>query len=307
MESKTEKTEVYYGQIKCQEKYKSTGKDCVNKAYYLSDGKYVCGVHSDKQNREELPKNGKAVKDAFDQEYKLHLESIQRKADKNKSEGKQGHLICTKMLMMKNPPLIEGYLNVFPNYKHQNRKDGFGCSSLSPKSMGPIEHSQSGLPVCKNLENFHQGNKCFPSEVDSDGRPTSEFYQTQIKMYEDHEPHRHKLASGKKNVPLFSVWKTPKGEEKHFSYIESRQFYCNYYERFALKDPNFIKLKQLLNDGVNLNIRGYDAYMPEKDLEFHYLDKSRPFGHELVLYTLLITKEEEKENYPWRKHKTENF
>jgi hypothetical protein len=38
------------------------------------------------------------------------------------------------------------------------------------------------------------------------------------------------------------------------TYIESRQFYCNFYERFALKDENFRKLKQMLKDGMNLQV-----------------------------------------------------
>lgn len=297
-------SQIYYGQIKCQEKYKSSGEPCRNNAYYSYEGKYVCGVHSKKDQRVELPKNEKAKKEAFAKDYDLHLKSVEESAKLNKAEGKSGQVICTKMLMMKNPPLIKGFLNVFPNYKHQNRKDGFGCSSLSPKSMGPIEHNQPDLPIAKNLENFHQSNKCYLSELDCDGNPLPCFYELQKKMYEDPVPHRHKQPSNGNNVPSYSVWKTKDGKEKHFTYIESRQFYCNYYERFALKDPNFLKLKEKLKEGINLNICGYDAYLPDKDIETHYLDGSRPFGHELVLYTLLTCKESE---YPWRKHKTEDF
>ena len=58
--------------------------------------------------------------------------------------------------MMKKPELIDGYLNVFPNYKHQNRKDGYGCAKLSPKSLGPVNHGMPNLPIAKNIENYHQ-------------------------------------------------------------------------------------------------------------------------------------------------------
>lgn len=58
----------------------------------------------------------------------------------------------------------------------------------------------------------------------------------------------------------------------------------------------------MLNEGFNLNIVGYDAYQPTKTLEEHYLDDSKPFGHELVLYTLLSTTE-----YPWVKYTTLDF
>jgi hypothetical protein len=58
--------------------------------------------------------------------------------------------------MMKNPEHIEGFLKVFPNYKHQNRQDGFGCMKLSPKYLGPVDHGQPDLPPALNIENFHQ-------------------------------------------------------------------------------------------------------------------------------------------------------
>lgn len=299
-------SQIYYGQIKCQEKYKSTGLPCRNNAYYSYNNKYLCGIHSNKNERVELPKNNKAKRESFEKGYTLHLETVDQAAKENKVAGKSGQVICSKMLMMKGAPLVKGFLNVFPNYKHQNRKDGFGCMSLSPKSMGPIEHNQVGLPICKNLENFHQGNKVFPSELDSDGKILPSFYELQKKMYEDPIPHRHKQESYGNNVPRFSVWKSKDHVEKHFTYIESRQFYCNYYERFALKDSNFLKLKEKLKEGINLNICGYDAYevSPNDNIEKLYLDKSRPFGHEMVLYTLLTQNESD---WPWRKYKTEDF
>ena len=64
------------------------------------------------------------------------------------------------MGMMKPPEHIDGYLKVFPNFKHQNRKDGFGCASLSPKALGPVS---DGSRHAKNIENFHQGAKIFES------------------------------------------------------------------------------------------------------------------------------------------------
>ncbi len=69
--------------------------------------------------------------------------------------------------------------------------------------------------------------------------------------------------------------------------------YCHFYEQFALKDPAFAELKQMLERGYNMEIVGYDAFVPTEPLETHYLDDSRPFGHELVLYSLL------KGEKPW--------
>ena len=52
-------------------------------------------------------------------------------------------------------------------------------------------------------------------------------------------------------------------------------------------------------------ICGYDAYQPDPaKLYEHYCDPSRPFGHELVLYTLLSVKD--REDYPWRRYYREH-
>jgi len=217
---------------------------------------------------------------------------------------------------MKKVPCLPGFLNIFPNYKHQNRKDGFGCSSLSPKSMGPIEHGQPGLPMALNLENFHQGNKVFPYMVDGKGDPLPIFYEVQKMMYLEKEPYRHqhdfivkhpellnriKLPKKKVNAPLYSVWRTGDEKEIHISYIESRQFYCYFYEKLALASDDFWKILDMGLNGMNLQICGYDAYQPTASIVIHYSDPSRPFGHELVLYCLLTC---DSSAYPWRLYQT---
>ncbi len=52
----------------------------------------------------------------------------------------------------------------------------------------------------------------------------------------------------------------------------------------------------------NSQICGYDGYHVNKSIEEHYRDVSCPFGHELVLYSLLTT-----DKYPWTKYTTEKF
>ncbi len=319
--------DTYYGEKNCTALYKSgknKGKSCNNFAYYMDNGNILCGVHSRNiKDRKKLPVNPNK-----DKLRKANLKErailVEKAAVKNNNKGKSGHVICSKMRMMKAVDHYDGYKKVFPNFRHQNRKDGFGCKSLSPKSMGPIDHGQPNLPPSKNLENFHQGNKVFPCEVDEDGNPLSSFYDMRIAMYNDSEPHRHKVLGdpkaksskgGNKNVPLYSIWRRKNGKEVRKTYLESRQFYCTEYERIALKDENFLSLKIMLKNGYNLQICGYDAYnvdevpspeeghLPSK-LEDCYLDVSRPFGHELVLYTLLTV---ESKDYPWRIHKDEDF
>ena len=296
--------QVYFGETVCCD----TKKDkiaCTRKAYYkrLSDNKIVCGMHAKKENREELPRNPneRVLKEQKIKEHSLQCEKF---AEGNSSYG---NVKCVKMKMFGSVELVENYVNIFPNYKHLHRKDGIGMPSLSPKSIGPINHGQPSLPICLNLENFHQGNKVLESEVGADGVVTKEFYDTQVQMYNDKEPHRHKQKCSKTNKPLFSIWKDLNGKEHKIDYFTSRQFYCNFYDRIVLTDKNFLKLRKMIKDGYNLMIVGYDGFSVDttKSIDDIYKDVTKPFGHELVLYTMLVY--EDEKDWPWRKFKTFEF
>lgn len=284
----------FHGDSTCQDRMK-TGSVCTRRAYHYSTSTHqvYCGVHRKTHKTLVLPKDPNRKKRAK-QEQKDRDQVIETTAAQNKARGQTGTLTLQRMKMMKNPHHTPGVRLVFPNFKHQNRVDGFGCASLSPKSMGPVLHGQPGLPVAMNLENFHQGNKVFPSEYKvSTDTIRDDFFRTQQAMYEDKAPHRHKEAaksvSGKnKNLPLFSLWMSPDGTTHRVSYVRSRQFYCHFYEQFALADKNFRQLQTWLTEGYNLELVGFDAFVPDKDLSVHYLDDSRPFGHELVLYSMLM-------------------
>ncbi len=204
---------------------------------------------------------------------------------------------------MKSPENHKGYLKVFPNFRHQTRKDGFGCAQLSPMNLGPVHHGQPGLSPALNIENFHQGSKCFQQEVGPDGNPSTLFYENQQRFFEDPEPYRHKYKGKEKNknIPLYFVWIDQNGQEHHLTYVESRQFYCTFYELLATAREDFLTLKEYLKRGYNLQICGYDGRPVEtNDFEREYLDASKPFGHELVLAALLTVS---PATYPWRSSK----
>jgi hypothetical protein len=111
-----------------------------------------------------------------------------------------------------------------------------------------------------------------------------------------------KLAQENKNIPLFSVHLTLDGEERHFTYLESRFFYCKAYEVLTRDKSDLRVLREKLKSGINLMICGYDAYALEEDKELYvyYCDTTRPFGHELVLYSLLVV--EDPMDYPWQRY-----
>lgn len=310
--------EIFFGETQCCAIFRSGAKKgtrCSNNAYYKQNSSCFCGVHSKKDQRTELKKNPNAAKRKAELLASREV-LVEEAGERNREAGVKGNVICSKLRMMKDPDHIDGYRKVFPNFKHGNRKDGFGCARLSPKSLGPVKHGQPCLPDALNLENFHQGSKCFESELDKNGRPLKKFYVTQIEMFKDPVPHRHKEVAkdikGNRNICSFWVWRLKNGEEKHLSYVDSRQFYCNFYERLVKKEAEYKKLVKMMDDGINIQIIGYDAYdvdaVPGKTfaqkLDRCYKDGTRPFGHELVLFSMLVLN---PEDYPWRKYKTEDF
>jgi len=149
--------QIYYGETQCQGTFKSgprKGKQCSNNAYYSKDNFYLCGVHN-KGDKIKLPINPKK-KENKEQQLKDDETFVEEYALSNLNSNKVGKITVAKLKMMKQPDKIEGYLKVFPNFKHQNRSDGFGCASLSPKSLGPVDHGMPDLPIALNIENYHQ-------------------------------------------------------------------------------------------------------------------------------------------------------
>ena len=290
----------HYGEITCQH------EKCNNKAYYFCKNKYVCGVHSRNKEREQLEKfNKKEIRKNKEEKRNKEREEIEKFRLINVEENEMGQIICSKLRMMKAPEDIPGFIKVFPNFKHGNREDGLGMSSLSPMSLGPVNHGQPGLPPSYNIENFHQFSKTFQEEVDENEKPTKLFYDNRLRGYLDKVPHRHKYKGKEKNknIPLYFIWVDKDGKEHYLDYVTSRQFYCNFYERLAKLEPDYEKLRGLREKGYNLQIIGYDG-RDVKDLTKAYLDKNYPFGHELVLMSMLLLKEED---YPWRKYKSFDF
>ena len=316
--------DIYYGEYPCQGIYKSgkkKGLSCENKAYFDLDGTYLCGIHAKKEGvrdqrstqRYALPKNPNK-KQNQERELLDHEEECEQAAKENLQNGYRGDIKVTKLRMRKAVPHISGYVKIFPNFKHGNRKDGIGMPSLSPMSLGPIEHGYKDLPPALNLENFHQGAKFFPGEVDKEGAITQEAYEMRKKIYLDPTPYRHKFevpyytgekVKRNKNIPLFSIH-YKEDEEVRYSYLQSRYFYSHWYEKLAKKEGDFTLLNTLIDNGFNLLIIGYDGFPVEEDeaLWKHYNDTTRPFGHELVLYTLLTI--EDPNEYPWNRYYREN-
>lgn len=306
------KMEIFWGQHQCQAVYKSgkkRGEHCQNKAYYRDQGQLRCGTHSSKATRELLPKDPQAGQ-KHEEELQQRLDEVEIAQNQNFQEGLQGEVICQKLRMMKAPQYTHGFLLVFPNFKHQTRKDGFGCMSLSPKALGPIDHGMPGIPVALNLENFHQGAKVFPQELEN----IPKALELRNQIYQDPVPHRHKFGKRLPNSPAFSLYLDADGGEHRYNYLECRYFYCHWYERLAKETEDYKTLVRWLNQGKNLEIVGYDGYSLDtlydqlrdsvEVMWYCYNDTSRPFGHEMALVALLILPD--PEDYPWNRFYREN-
>lgn len=303
---------VYKGEKTCEGHYKSglkKNQPCDKPAYYESDGKYLCGAHSKGVPRVELgvnPRKSELSKTANEDREERVVDVMTQ----NSIAGKKGEVIVTKLYGRKNPEHKDGFQSVFPNNKHEDRSDGFGMSSLSPMRMGPITHFIPDAPIANTLEDFWQASKAFNCEI-QDGEPTEEYVQTRNAGFQNPKPERHKKVRDFNSGVKFSVWYDDKGRVHKLPYVESRQVYCVIYEHFASKLAQFEQLVECRQEGMNLNIIGYDGHdvfrYPGKTLkdkfEAAYLDPKTPFGHEMCLQAMLLLDFQDR---PWRKYHTIN-
>ena len=275
---------AYAGEVPCSK------PGCKRVAYYIypnSAGSPRCGHHCKSCiiGRRPLPRNPNAAK-LRDDRIAAHRLTL--------GSG-TGAVSVGKLHMMRNPDLIDGVLFVFPNYRHGGRKDGLGCPDLSPMSLGPI---LTWAGVAQNIENFHQCSKIFPHQT------LKQCLKQRAEGWSSAMPQRHAAASRGGRIKCTGfVWTRQDGTHCTLSYVECRQFYCRYMEK-ARETASWQRLTELRANGTDLRIMGYDGYMPA-DIDAAYLDDQRPFGHELVLYTMLVRPD--PESWPWRKHATETM
>lgn len=319
------------------------GQSCGNKAYYsvteASGIRYYCGVHSKKDNRTELPKNPNRSEEKASQ-YQDDLALVLQFSQVNLGSGRRGNVLVSGMKMRREVVGYPGYYKIFPNYKHGGRKDGYGCPALSPMSLGPVHHTIPWLPPARNIENYYQFAKVYGLEIDPNTNAQSSiFLEYRRNGYMDTTPHRHKFEKEYLNKfpeesrkTLYSIYTDRQGNPRIYTYIQSRYFYCKIYELLSSNTQELPYLKQLLASGTNLQIIGYDGHPIFKstqhpnttpcsdennvDLNYHsqeeiknvvygyYLDPSMPFGHELVLYTLLSL--DNTIDYPWNRYLIDN-
>jgi hypothetical protein len=302
--------QVYSGEGLCSSRRKDLSK-CPSKAYHTEGGRLVCGQHSRKETRIDLPRNPRAA-EIKQEKYTREKHYADTIALSNLSDGVPGSVRVTKLRMRQDSHCLKGFLKVFPNIHHGHRKDGLGCPMLSPMLLGPVLHGIPGVPDSITIENYFQMSKVYPADTDpKTNEPSREFFDFRNKVFSDVRGYRHKYShpdfhgavTDKK--PLYAVYqRVTDGEAVKYSYIESRYFYCFWYARLAVETPFFKKLRHMVRYGYNLQIVGYDGYEVTDDLWKHYNDTDKAFGHELCLYTLLTVPNSQE--WPWERYRREN-
>jgi len=284
-EIKTDKPLPLYNSVPCQGRLAS-GKACTNMAYYHAKNGYFCGVHT--KIRIKLPSLSIKEQNRIKQEEINRREKLIEQAASENAKNKQRGQVKF-FLMKKFKPVIhtDGYLSVFPNYRDGGRKDGLGCPSFSPMLLGPVMHGQPNIIPALTIEGFHQFSKQYENESDE------EFERQRIIGYSNPNPSRHKR---KGEIPKFIWIDKHTGIRHSLDWTPSKQFYCNFWERLTKNDPVLIKLKEMVKNGTNVTICGYDAKGSDYD---------KCAGHEMCLYYILTEDDETK--WPWRIHKTFDF
>jgi len=253
---------------------------------------------------EEKKKEKKEKERQFEEwkqeQIKIHDKSVAETRLAQLKSGQSGKLALVKMRMRTYTELMPNFQHVYPNNWHSGRVDGWGMPTLSPMRLGPIDHKMPGLPPALNLENYWQGSKCFRDEVDRFGMPLPQFVATQKQWFEDPEPHRHK----QKGAPEFFVYWKKDGSPLRLKWVESRQIYCHWYAKLVRQQRDYSVLVERLKQGYNLAICGYDANpmgATEAEIDRAYCSTDAPFGHERVLFTMLLLP---PEKWPWVKFAT---
>ncbi len=152
---------------------------------------------------------------------------------------------------------------VIPGYKNINVCSGSRgiYRELSPMRLGPIPDVGA-----QKMENLWQFSKVLESELEDNGNPGQLFFDRRDEGFSSPKGIRRK--SDKSPVQYF-YW-----EGEKLDLVEARkQIYCRYYEQLVEKTDAYRALEQLIKDGINIQILGYDGR--------EYDSKSDPDGSQL--------------------------
>lgn len=142
------------------------------------------------------------------------------------------------------------------------------------------EPQSQALPLLQKLELVWQAAKM------AAGESWEDYFARRARIYKAQTPKRRYMDRDAKIAGACFGCRA----DGLIEYVTSRAFYCTAYE-CAVKDlPEYLLLKDLVEDGFNILLLGPDGYPLDVDaeaVESAYLHEGSPFGHERVIVALL--------------------
>jgi len=310
---------------------KRDGELCGKKAKWIHQDKFYCGTHSKSlEGRKAVdvaaPKRAKPKKDVKKEDPLMsYQKSTTEKQIANHTAGKMGTVILTPMEGRKYPPLMNGFVRIYPSAKDKNKIDGFGREALCPTAIGPIKHNQPDLPPAKLLWNFHMSNYVYDKDIIKGDGPVQvckpEFYEKQKEGYMQTTKIKqvaskavfyiYRLSEPCKNSIVVEV-NNKKHHEIHLSIAESREIYSKFYYASIVGSTDYDDLVKRVLLGYDLSIITSNSNaMPftKEGVYDAYANMDEPFAHGRILAAMLLwsVNKYEKRTLPWERKSTLPF
>lgn len=284
----------------------------------LRKTKYMCGRHARLYDPASSPLPINPMKKIIEQQVtRMHMRLCEQAAEERKRDGKMGSVFLGKLAAGKRRKPISGVMDVFPNNTSTYREDGWAFPELCAQKIGPIYHEDPKTYPAKKLGNFKSGCDVYAFENDEETQlPKAIWWQRREALFDDYTPRKSKFRNEELalismtniGAPLYSYhWNMFEPDEskrkfEKFSIVESRQFFCHFYEKIVQFYSSFIYLKNQMFNGYDICICGMGAYPTSATVEaIHaaYRNPCKEFGHEMTLFTMLVLWDRPF-LYPWR-------
>ena len=152
------------------------------------------------------------------------------------------------------------------NVTSRNPDQSF-ARQLSPFFIGPVTGPDGAS--ADNLEVFWQVGKVFPHH-DSDGQPTSSFFEYRNNMYSKKQgeipkplmrhPY-HEFGYEPDDMLYWAYWNSEKGEYERLSYLEGRKkVYIPEYAKLVANSGALKWMESLLDQGKKIALMDFDGF-----------------------------------------------
>jgi hypothetical protein len=217
-----------------------------------------------------------------------------------------GKIRCGKFARGSVHPKLDGYMNMVVCSVNGN------WGQLSPMKLGPFIvteelsplvpggvcpgfivsdiHIGKQVAMCQNFENYWQYSKVY--SVDNvNGILGESFFNRRAEGFQSTKAKRRVFPAKSGITTLCSYY-----DGKLYQYLESRVFYCSGYSMLAEAHAKYKEIKRIMESGQNILILDLDApswesHNQELTPEFfekEYNDTTHPFGHGMVLCSMLL-------------------